>query len=65
MAYSQKAREQVLKNINDVSYQNRNINLSFGYVMYDLMRLQLEELHRIANAMESLAENFNQVQQNQ
>ena len=47
-------RDYVLEQSASAVNQMKNMNLAFGYSLYDVSRLQLEELHRIANAMESI-----------
>ncbi len=65
MSYSSEEREKVLNEASKKENDFRGMNISFAYHMYDIMRLQLEELHRIADSMESIKTNLLKEQQNQ
>lgn len=54
MAYTEADRKNVLEEANKKENEFRTMNMAFAYNLYDIMRLQLEELHRMANAMESI-----------
>lgn len=54
MSYNPEERESVLFEASKKENEFRTMNIAFAYHMYDIMRLQLEELHRIANSMESI-----------
>ena len=65
MAYSNEEREKVLSEASKKENEFRGMNIAFAYHMYDIMRLQLEELHRLANAVESIEISLRQVKQSQ
>ena len=65
MAYTEAERTQVLAKANNKENEFRGVSAAFAYHLYDIMRLQLEELHRLANAVESIAVNLHGEQQNQ
>lgn len=65
MSYTENERNKVLEQSKKFDNKLIGVNLAFAYNLYDIMRLQLEELHRIGNAMESIYKIINQEQQNQ
>lgn len=56
MGYSDNDRNEILAQSKSEINRMQTVNLGFAYNMYDIMRLQLEELHHIRNAMESMLE---------
>lgn len=60
--YPPKDREEVIRKSKEIENQMRTVNLGFAYNMYDIMRLQLEELNRIGNTMELIFKAINQEQ---
>lgn len=65
MAYSEEDRKNVLERSENKENKRQCVNLAFAYSMYDIMRLQLEELHRIGDTMESILSIIQQEQKNQ
>lgn len=65
MPYSEEDRKEVIKQAQSFENQMKGMNMAFAYNMYDIMRLQLEELHRIGDTMESILQTIRSAQQNQ
>lgn len=59
MSYTESERNKVIEQSEKFDNKLAGVNLAFAYNLYDIMRLQLEELHRIANTMESILETIN------
>lgn len=62
--YLNEEREKILKMAKDERNSLIPINLSLGYSLYDLLRVELEELHRIGDAVESIRNAIQQEEQN-
>lgn len=52
--YSDEDRKKVIEQSKEFKNHMQGVSQAFAYNMYDVMRLQLEELHRIGDTMESM-----------
>ena len=65
MSYPEEERRAVAEQARNATNKKSLVSLAFAYNMYDVMRLQLEELQRIGNTMESILDIINSEQKNQ
>ena len=64
MSYLQKDREKIINQSKQEHNKNVPLNMALGYNLYDIMRLQLEELHCINETMKLLVEVIQKEQKN-
>lgn len=53
MAYTDKEKEEIQSEINSTANNSMPMSQSLGFVIYDVMRVQLEELIKIRKLLES------------